>query len=112
MEEDGPRVKHARGCQDNVQEEGNVETINSMLYHRGGENKRRHADQRIMVLCAVLLRWDIGIVLMLERADLQGDCVRSEIFTLWYEMKKMNVPYFLTMTRHSRAAPHVFYSVI
>ena len=70
MENNEPRLKCARGCQDNDQEKGNVEMINSMLYHRGGENKQRHADQRIMVLCAILLRWGIGIVLMLERADL------------------------------------------
>ena len=70
MEEDGPRVKRAKECHDNDQEKGNVETINSMLYHRGGENKQRHADQRITVLCAILLRWGMGIVLVLERADL------------------------------------------
>ena len=70
VEEDGPRVKRARGCQDDDQEKGNVETINLMLYHRGGENKQRHADQRITVLCIILLWWVIGIVLMLERADL------------------------------------------
>ena len=70
MEEDGPRVKRARGCQDNNQEKGNVETINLMLYHRRGENKQGYADQRITVLRAILLRWGIGIVLMLEGADL------------------------------------------
>ena len=70
VENDEPRVKRARGCQDNVQEEGNIETINSMLYHRGGENKQGYADQRITVLRAMLLRWGIGIVLVLERADL------------------------------------------